>query len=158
MTKFSSVSVLVVLAALGSTEAFVPARNLAGLPGVSRDLSLVRPSDSAYPIHRHVSASVDGESPTPSKKKTLKDLRAEGGRLTFNTPIGALNPFAIYYGIMSLVLGAPWFLSTKLYQFMSFLTRGRFDPKVRDEYFPETGSLILKLWPGNTQRIHRLHP
>ena len=119
--------------ALSSTEAFAPARNIASSPAVSRKSygsPVTRPTRSTYPLHRNVASSVDGESPTPTKKKTLKDLRAEGGKLTFNTPIGALNPFAIYYGVMSILLGLPWFLSTKMWQFMAFLTRGRFDIKV----------------------------
>ena len=64
------------------------------------------------------------------KKKTIEDLKAEGGPLTFNTPIGALNPFAIYYGLTSIFLGIPWFLALKLCQLMYFVTRNRFDPKV----------------------------
>jgi hypothetical protein len=69
---------------------------------------------------------------TRSKKKTLKELRAEGGPLTFNTPIGALNPFAIYYGLMSIFLGIPWFFALKLCQLMYFITGNRFDRKVRE--------------------------
>jgi hypothetical protein len=64
-------------------------------------------------------------------KKTLKELRAEGGPLTFNTPIGALNPFAIYYGLVSIFLGIPWYFALKGCQLMYFITGGRFDKKVR---------------------------
>ena len=65
-----------------------------------------------------------------AKKKTLQDLRAEGGPFTFNTPIGALNPFALYYGITSVVLGIPWFIGCQICRFLSWITGGRFDPKV----------------------------
>ena len=65
-----------------------------------------------------------------NKKKTLQDLRAEGGPFTFNTPIGALNPFALYYGITSVVLGIPWFIGCQICRFLSWITGGRFDPKV----------------------------
>jgi hypothetical protein len=64
------------------------------------------------------------------KKKTIQDLRAEGGPLTFNTPIGALNPFAIYYGCTSIFLGIPWFVACKFCQFLYWISRGKFDPKV----------------------------
>ena len=79
-----------------------------------------------------VSAAVDGgSSPSPlKKKKSWKELRAEGGPLTINTPIGALNPFALYYGFISLALGLPWLVSLKACQFLYWITRGRFDPKV----------------------------
>ena len=70
------------------------------------------------------------------KKKTLKELRAEGGPFTFNTPIGALNPFAIYYGILSLALGLPWYVVLKACQLLYFVTRGRVDPKVRSTCNP----------------------
>jgi hypothetical protein len=76
-------------------------------------------------------SSASGEIPTYVKKKTLKDFRKEGGILTFNTPIGALNPFAIYYGLTSLVLGIPWFIALKSCQFLYWITGGRFDKKVR---------------------------
>ena len=64
------------------------------------------------------------------KKEDWKRIRKEGGFLTFNTPIGALNPFAIYYGLTSILLGIPWFISLKIYQLLQFITRERFDKKV----------------------------
>jgi hypothetical protein len=64
------------------------------------------------------------------KKEEWKRLRKEGGIFTFNTPVGALNPFAIYYGLTSIILGIPWFISLKFCQLMYFVTRGRFDKKV----------------------------
>jgi hypothetical protein len=64
------------------------------------------------------------------QKKTYQELRAEGGPLTVNTPIGALNPFALYYGITSILLGIPWFISCKICQLLYFITGNRFDKKV----------------------------
>lgn len=79
-----------------------------------------------------VSSSASGEIPTSAKKKkkTLKDFREEGGILSFNTPVGALNPFGIYYGLVSIFLGIPWFFALKTCQFMYWITGGRFDKKV----------------------------
>lgn len=84
----------------------------------------------------HAASSASEEIPTYSqkKKKTLRDFRKEGGLLTFNTPIGALNPFAIYYGLMSLFLGIPWLIALKASQFLYWITGGRFDKKVRAEH------------------------
>lgn len=70
--------------------------------------------------------------PKNKKKKTIEELRAEGGIFTFNTPIGALNPYAIYYGLVSIFLGIPWYISLKLTQLLYFVSRGRIDPKVSD--------------------------
>ena len=65
------------------------------------------------------------------KKKTMKELRAEGGIFTVNTPIGALNPYAVYYFFVSVTLGLPWVCLCKMWQFLHWLSRGRFDPRVR---------------------------
>ena len=81
-----------------------------------------------------VSSSASGEVSTsvPKKtKKTIKDFREEGGTLSINTPIGAVNPFAIYYGMLSLFLGVPWYIALKSCQFLYWVTRGKFDKKVR---------------------------
>lgn len=67
------------------------------------------------------------------KKELWKQLRKEGGLFTFNTRVGALNPFAIYYGLVSILLGIPWFFALKCCQFMYFITGGRFDKKVSNE-------------------------
>jgi hypothetical protein len=71
------------------------------------------------------------EDAKAKKKERLQELRKQGGPLTFNTPIGALNPFAIYYGLTSILLGIPWFISLKICSLFYFITRGRFDKKVR---------------------------
>lgn len=77
------------------------------------------------------------------KKKTLKELRAEGGITTFNTPIGALNLFALYYFFVSVTLGIPWVIFCKCWQIVHWLSRGRFDPKVRFALRPSIGSSSL---------------
>lgn len=77
------------------------------------------------------STSTSNNNTKKTNKKTIQELRSEGGRFTFNTPIGALNPFAIYYGVVSILLGLPWFVACKGCQFLYWLSRGKFDPKVR---------------------------
>ena len=86
-------------------------------------------SDSTTTLH--ATADAAPEDIYKKKKKSLKELRAEGGIFTFNTPIGALNPFAIYYFFVSVTLGLPWVCFCKTWQFIHWLSRGRFDPKVR---------------------------
>lgn len=89
----------------------------------------------------HIAASAGGEALDAADKtsiteqfnkgkKSWRQLRKEGGFLTFNTPIGALNPFAVYYGLISLLLGIPWFVSLKLCQLLYWVTRGKLDQKV----------------------------
>ncbi|KAG7360983.1 1-acyl-sn-glycerol-3-phosphate acyltransferase [Nitzschia inconspicua] len=86
------------------------------------------------------------------KKKTYQELRAEGGPFTFNTPIGALNPFALYYGITSIVLGIPWFISCKLCQLLYFITGNRFDKKRRIPVF------LSHVWGVTLMRLTRCYP
>jgi len=98
-------------------------------------------------------AAAESESDTPvTKKKTLADLREEGGPLSFNTPIGALNLFAIYYFFVSVGLGIPWFVSVKIWQFLHFISGGRFDPKRR---IPIT---IGHIWGMTVLRLTRCYP
>ena len=51
--------------------------------------------------------------------------------MAFPTKYGALNPFAIYYGLVAISLGIPWFIFLKIYSAFQFVTRGRFDKNRR---------------------------
>jgi hypothetical protein len=108
---------------------FVASKNEKGIHvfGKPRSIGVLSPKTLV-----RVASSASGEIPTyaQKEKKTLKDFRKEGGILTFNTPIGALNPYAIYYGLTSLILGIPWFIALKTCQFLYWITGGRFDKKV----------------------------
>jgi len=87
-----------------------------------------------------------------SNGKSLKELRREGGFLCFNTPIGALNPFAIYYGLVSLFLGVPWFVALKICQFVYWFTGGRLDKKRRIPVF------LSHVWGVALMRLTRSYP
>jgi hypothetical protein len=73
----------------------------------------------------------DSSSKQDKAKQRLLELKKQGGSFTFNTPIGALNPFAIYYGLTSIFLGIPWYFALKTYQLLFWMTGGRIDRKVR---------------------------
>lgn len=94
------------------------------------------PADSTDILARVTSASEVAKVATAatsspiSRKKTIQELRAEGGPFTFDTPIGALNPYAIYYGCVSIILGIPWFFACKFCQFLYWISRDKFDRKV----------------------------
>mmetsp|Transcript_25777 Transcript_25777/g.70849 ORF Transcript_25777/g.70849 Transcript_25777/m.70849 type:complete len:372 (-) Transcript_25777:524-1639(-) len=89
---------------------------------------------------------------TKPKKKTLKELRAEGGPFSVNTPIGALNPFAVYYFFVSVGLGIPWFLSCFACQILYKITGNRFDPKRR------VPVLFGHCWGMALMRLTRCYP
>ena len=83
-------------------------------------------------------------SPQEKKRKERKLLiRQEGGRFAFDTKYGALNPFAIYYGLTAILLGIPWFVALTLCQVFYFLTGNKIDKQVRYSskmvFFIDTG-------------------
>jgi hypothetical protein len=108
---------------------------------------------NAFSSHRHPTASLvrsvpllrktnflatsitasEGDAPiTKGGELTLADqkrklIRKEGGLFTFNTKYGALNPYAIYYGLTSILLGIPWFLAMLMCQFFYLITGNRID-------------------------------
>jgi hypothetical protein len=109
----------------------VPSHLLAGSGSVLPQSRFPDKLGSSFQATASASSDVP-ETGKSSKKngKSLEELRLEGGRLCFNTPIGALNLFAIYYGLVSLFLGIPWFAALKTCQFAYWITGGRFDKKV----------------------------
>jgi hypothetical protein len=100
------------------------------VPATQRDSEVPAIPPAAEEEEASSSATAVETKKGGKRKKTYRELRAEGGPFTFNTPIGALNPFAIYYGLVSIFLGIPWFVSLKICQFLYLVTRNKFDPKV----------------------------
>ena len=75
--------------------------------------------------------SVDVTSAADKLIKLKRLIREEGGRFAFNTKYGALNPFAIYYGLVAIFLGIPWFFALTFCQLFYFVTRNKVDRQVR---------------------------
>jgi len=99
------------------------------------------------------SSDVPGTGKSTKKKgRSLEELRREGGFLSVNTPIGGLNPYAIYYGLTSLFLGLPWFAALKASQFTYWITRGRFDKNRRIPVF------LSHVWGVALMRLTRSYP
>ena len=136
----AAVAALLVLASVTSVDGFSVTSSRAstkgtgiGLFGSSGASSLLsdRVSYDSTTNLQSTADSTSSEDAFAKKKKTLKELRAEGGITTFNTPIGALNLFALYYFFVSVALGIPWVIFCKCWQIVHWLSRGRFDPRVR---------------------------
>lgn len=95
---------------------------------------------------------VDEDQAKQKKRELMATLRKEGGIFTFNTKYGALNPYGIYYGLTSILLGIPWFFALTACQFLYFITGGRFD---RKRYLPvfcsqvwgTTLAILTRSWP-----------
>lgn len=93
----------------------------------------------------NVVASINGSRVTSDAVTSIKDLqgkmlRTKAGALAFRTKYGVLNPFAIWYGFVSIVLGLAWFTGLTLYQVFFFLTRGNFD---KNRFIP---NLLNQTW------------
>jgi 1-acyl-sn-glycerol-3-phosphate acyltransferase len=124
--RFSHACLLILLQITGSTYAFTT-------PAIQRAVGLFdRATNSVVRVSTSSAIRPNGESsPPPAKvlnKKERKELiRKEGGWLSFQTPFGGLNPFGIYYGLTSILLGIPWFFALCLCQLLYFVTGNRVD-------------------------------
>ena len=137
--------------ALTSTS---PLKSALGAPGTRRrpafSLSATTNALSANDASSGSAAPAAATTLTSAEKrkqerKTL--VRKEGGLFAFDTKYGALNPFAIYYGLVSILLGIPWFFALTFCQLMYKITGGRFDRRRR---IPITithvwGTLLMRL-------------
>lgn len=72
--------------------------------------------------------------------------------MAFKTKFGALNHYAIYYGLLAIFLGVPWFIALKSYQLLQILTRNRFD---RLRRIP---SFLNHVWGVTLMRLTRSYP
>lgn len=127
-------------------QAFAPAR----LPQTSRRHA------SAQRFSAATAATGEGEpalSSADQKKEAHRQLiRQEGGRFAFDTKYGALNPFAIYYGLTAILLGIPWFAALTVYQLFAWVTRGKID---KQRKIPV---LISHVWGTTLLRLTRCYP
>lgn len=88
------------------------------------------------------------------QQKRIQQIRKEGGLFAFNTKYGALNPYAIYYGLVSIGLGLVWFVFLTLSQLFYKITGGRFDKKRRlPVFFSHVWGTLLMLFTGCFPKI-----
>jgi len=102
------------------------------------------------------SSSSTGESELSVEEQKQEarrqQIRQEGGRFAFNTKYGALNPFAIYYGLVAIGLGIPWFMALSMYQVFHWATRGKLD---KQRFIP---ILINHMWGTALMRLTNCYP
>jgi hypothetical protein len=83
-----------------------------------------------------------------TKKLQLKSqIRKEGGLFAFNTKFGALNPYAVWYGVTSIVLGLFWFVALIGCELLYKVTNGKADKLKRlPAFFSQIwGESLLKV-------------
>jgi hypothetical protein len=149
MNLFTS-SLLLLLATYSNTEAFTcrPSQVVVQYSSPFRRNSSTFNKSPTSSSHISISAAADASIPstsndTPStsnpiltkQQKLVQQIKNEGGRLSFNTKYGALNPYAIYYGLTSILLGIIWFVALSFMQILYKLTGDRLDEKRRIPVF-----------------------
>ena len=102
-----------------------PLRSTTILSGLAGAL----PEDAAATTTETV-APVETSTKMTTKEQLRQQALKEGGLFTFNTKYGALNPYAIFYGVTSIFLGIFWFAALTAIQFLYFVTGGRVDKRV----------------------------
>jgi len=101
------------------------------------------------------SAALSPDETTTALTKKLelkKRIKQEGGPLAFQTPLGALNPFGIYWGLVSIGLGLFWFAGMELCRLFYLLTFNMIDKNRR---IPVT---ISHIWGVLLLRLSRSYP
>jgi hypothetical protein len=97
-----------------------------------KDSSVVRHPLRPKSSTTTLSSAASTLSPVEEKKKERRSIvRKEGGLFAFNTKYGGLNPFAIYYGLVSILLGIPWYIALSFCQLLYTITGNRWDRKRR---------------------------
>jgi hypothetical protein len=161
----------VCLALLLHTEAFISERVSQGpapccerqKPLVVRLSSSITASDgdksaatSSKSINGRINGSGDATTSTSAIKSQQKRslFRAQAGALAFKTKYGVLNPFAIWYGSVSIALGLPWYAALSLYEFFTFVTRGKFDKnRLIPNFLNQTWGTLLMLFTNSFPKV-----
>lgn len=101
-------------------------------------------------LQRRTSSLEASASLSPSSV-TKSDSR-EGGFLSFKTKYGYLNPFAIYYGVTSILLGIPWFFALCFCQILYKIAGERVDK------FKRLPTFFSHVWGTVLLRLTRSYP
>jgi hypothetical protein len=120
--------------------------NLQLTPKSSRALSLSASTTAALSLADEEGSSAAAVVLSDKKEQLQKQIKEEGGRFAFMTKYGALNPFAIYWGIVSVGLGLVWLVAIESCRAFYFLTRSKIDKKRRLPIFLSHiwGTLLLR--------------
>lgn len=127
---------------------------LAFSPSSHSSSAITFPSRETRRTSLHLSAAAvatpnndDSSSTTALTKqqKRMQQIKNEGGIFSFNTKFGALNPYAIYHGLVSIALGLVWFVALSFAKLFYTLTGNKLDKKRRIPVFCSHvwGTLLL---------------
>lgn len=109
-------------------------------------------ADGDVTTNKNASSSAGLSAKDQKKKERMEKIRKEGGIFAFNTKYGALNPFGIYYGLMAILLGIPWYIGLTACQLLYFVTRNKVDKFRR---FP---TFLSHVWGVTLMHLTRNYP
>lgn len=139
-------------------------------PGTSVSVAKSRPADRSYTTksaslfpsprekfefrNKHdkpiTTAAATSAALSPSDGENNKSEK--NGLFTFKTKYGYLNPYAIYYGLVSILLGLPWFVALTLCDIFYKITNNKFDKMRRVPVF------FSHIWGTFLLRLSRSYP
>jgi hypothetical protein len=97
-------------------------------------------------------SSVQDQPREREQEQRDAQIQKQGGLFTVRTKFGALNPYAVYYGTVSILLGIPWFLALTAYQLFAFITRDKLDKNRAIPVF------LTHIWGTLLLRLTRSYP
>lgn len=133
MTKFLCLVLCLALQLQGASSWSAPAshKSVKRCFGQTKSRSLSILNSVAVPVPDDAGLKSPVELPADATKEELKQQALkEGGLFTFTTRYGALNPYAIFYGVTSIFLGLFWYAALTVIQLLYTVTGGRVDKRV----------------------------
>jgi len=151
--KATNIALCYLLTSLSTTMGF----SLTSSRTTPVGINAYRESTSLFPHPRRQDSRSLGPQSLASAVPSEGDISSnakgkDGGILSFGTKYGRLNPFAIYYGTVAILLGLPWFVGLTICQLFYKVTGNRLDKNKRLPHF------ISHLWGMSLLRLSRSFP
>lgn len=104
------------------------------------------------PLFSAAAVGSDDVDVTSAKESKWDRVRREGGIFAIHTKYGGLNPFGIWYGLVAVSLGIPWYIAMTICQTFHLITGQRFDKLRRIPIF------ITQIWGTMLLRLTNCYP
>ena len=141
------------LAAAPASLAFSPSHVRSPVAIASRQTSSLHLSAAVATPSNDDSSSTATTTLTKQQER-LQQIRKEGGPLAFNTKFGAVNPYGIYYGLVSITFGLVWLMVVLSLQLFYKVTGGKIDKKRRiPVFFAHVWGTLSMIFTGTFPKI-----
>ena len=113
----------------------------------------INPTSSLFPRpQQHTSSQSLAAASTALNRSGGKNEESKPGLFSFKTKYGYLNPYAIYYGVVAILLGIPWFIALNVCQVLYKLSGNKLD---KFRFLP---IFFSQLWGIALLRLTRSYP